>query len=157
VRVERADGSVRDHALCRDELGYHEAVIPGVHPGDRYRCLFLGGRLLPDPASRHQPEGVHGPSEVVDPAFDWTDRAWLNPPLRLHLIYAVHVGTFRPPGRFEGAIGRLDDPAEPGVAAVQLMPVDPPRHAGGMDVGAVTARAMTCWGQGSSAAADDPA
>jgi maltooligosyltrehalose trehalohydrolase len=92
--------------------------------GERYRYRLDGGDELPDPASRWQPEGVHGPSALVDPsAFAWTDDAFRAPPLAEHVIYELHVGTFSEAGTFDGAIGRLDDLAELGVSAIEIMPV----------------------------------
>src|SRR5207248_7933263 len=84
----------------------------------------LDGADLPDPRSRWQPEGVHGPSHAVDPdAFVWHDGGWHTPDLADAVLYELHVGTFSPEGTFEGAIGRLDHVLDLGATAVELMPV----------------------------------
>lgn len=83
-----------------------------------------GQHVLLDPASHFQPEGVHGPSEVVDhDAFPWRTRAWAQRPFGEWAIYELHVGAFTPEGTFDAAIGRLDDLAELGINAIELMPV----------------------------------
>lgn len=107
--------------------GYHLGVVEGLGPGDRY-WLHLDtpeGRLRrPDPASRWQPDGVHGPSAVDDPgAFDWSDGDWSAPARHELVVYELHVGTFTPAGTLEAAAGRLGELAELGVTAVELMPV----------------------------------
>lgn len=103
--------------------GYHLAIAEGVRPGTRYRYR-LNGAQLPDPASRRQPDGVHGPSEVVDPrSFAWTDQGWSGPPLSRFVLYELHVGTYTPEGTFRGLISRLEALAELGVTALELMPV----------------------------------
>src|ERR1700710_411728 len=84
--------------------GYHEARIEAP-PGTRY-FFTIDGRDRPDPASRLQPEGVHGPSEVVGRDFEWHDAGWRGLPLEEHAIYELHVGTFTPEGTFDAAIGR---------------------------------------------------
>jgi maltooligosyltrehalose trehalohydrolase len=92
-------------------------------PGARYRYL-VDGRAFPDPASRRQPEGVHGPSEVVDPAsYDWTDLGWRGRPWEETVLYELHLGTFSNTGDFVGAIRHLDHIAELGATAVELMPI----------------------------------
>lgn len=109
--------------LSPAERGYHEAVVEGVEPGSRYR-LRVGGRdERPDPASAFQPEGVHGPSEVDDPRFPWTDAGWTGLPLERYVIYEIHVGTFTPEGTFDGAIRELDGLRDLGITAIELMPV----------------------------------
>ncbi|MDK2931629.1 MAG: maltooligosyltrehalose trehalohydrolase [Bacillota bacterium] len=110
--------------LDRDERGYHRGVVSGVAPGSLYYYRLDGKEDLPDPASRHQPRGVHGPSRVVDPgAFSWSDRNWLAPPQEELVIYELHMGTFTPEGTFEAVILHLDDLRDLGVNAVELMPV----------------------------------
>ncbi|MCZ7525999.1 MAG: malto-oligosyltrehalose trehalohydrolase [Acidimicrobiia bacterium] len=92
-------------------------------PGNRYRYRLDGDRELPDPASCSQPEGVHGPSAVVDPEFPWSDAGWSPPPLPRWVLYELHVGTFSPEGTFDGVVPHLDRLADLGVTAVELMPV----------------------------------
>ena len=72
---------------------YALGVVAGVPVGSRYLYCLDGRQERPDPASRCQPEGVHGPSQVVDLNFPWTDNQWLGWPLQDYIIYAVHVGT----------------------------------------------------------------
>src|SRR5207248_2354297 len=82
--------------------GYFSGCVPGLVAGDRY-CFRLNGEepLFPDPASRFQPEGPHGPSQVVDPAsFAWTDGDWLGVHLGGQVLYELHIGTFTPEGTF---------------------------------------------------------
>lgn len=103
--------------------GYFEVTIEDAGPGTRYSYRLPGDRDRPDPASRYQPEGVHGPSEVIDPAFDWTDAGWFGLPINQYIIYEVHVGTFTEAGTLDAAIERLDELKALGVTAVELMPV----------------------------------
>ncbi|MEO9174865.1 MAG: malto-oligosyltrehalose trehalohydrolase, partial [Gaiellales bacterium] len=106
------------------ELDGYFHVDAEAHAGARYRYRLDGDDELPDPASRWQPEGVHGPSALVDPAaFAWTDDGFRAPPLAEHAIYELHVGTFSEAGTFEGAIERLADLAELGISAIEIMPV----------------------------------
>jgi maltooligosyltrehalose trehalohydrolase len=117
-----AAGATRYLPMERDAQGYWRATAEAP-PGTRYRFRLDGGAERPDPASRHQPEGVHGPSAVADPAFAWSDRAWFGLPLRDYVIYELHVGTFSPEGTFDAIIPHLDRLRELGVSAIELMPV----------------------------------
>lgn len=105
------------------EDGYFEAEVDAVPPGTTYSYRLDGGEARPDPASRYQPEGVHGPSAVVDHRFDWTDDAWPGISLPEHILYEIHVGTFTPEGTFDAVIPCLDRLADLGVTAIELMPV----------------------------------
>ncbi len=112
--------------LTRDADGYWQLEATGVGAGARYRYRLNGddGQLFPDPASRFQPEGVHGPSQVVDPsAFAWTDANWKAPDFRDITIYELHIGTFTTAGTYRAAIERLPHVAALGVTAIELMPV----------------------------------
>jgi maltooligosyltrehalose trehalohydrolase len=123
---EAGTGAERVVALEPLDRGYHEGVIDGVSPGALYRYRLDGGVERPDPASRAQPQGVHGPSQVVDErAFPWTDEGWTGLPLESYACYELHVGTFTPDGTLEAAIDRLDDLVRLGVTAVEPMPVAP--------------------------------
>jgi maltooligosyltrehalose trehalohydrolase len=103
--------------------GYFTGVTRG-QAGLRYFYLLDGERRRPDPASRALPDGVHGPSEVVDTgAFVWSDTGWRGLPLKAMVIYELHVGTFTPEGTFDAVIPRLAQLRELGVTAVELMPV----------------------------------
>src|SRR5687767_6627808 len=79
-------------AMQPRDFGYHELTLEDVAPGTQYLYRLDSGKKLPDPASRSQPLGVHGPSEVIDPAFEWEDRSWFGFPLEYYIIYELHVG-----------------------------------------------------------------
>ncbi|MEP6462077.1 MAG: malto-oligosyltrehalose trehalohydrolase [Frankiaceae bacterium] len=116
--------------------GWWEVDVPDLDIGDDYAFVLDGGDPLPDPRSLHQPNGVHGPSRVVDPAaFPWTDAGWNGLPLAGGVIYELHVGTFTPEGTLDAAIGKLDHLAELGVDLVELLPVNafPGNHGWGYD------------------------
>ena len=114
----------RVEVLEPDEGGYHRACLEGVGPGDLYRLILPSGEELPDPASRSQPQGVHGPTAVFDPeAFEWSDQHCAGPRLWDMIIYELHVGTFSAEGTFEAAARSLDHIVELGANAVELMPV----------------------------------
>ncbi len=106
---------------------YFRAVVAKLPEGRLYRYRLYGaraaGREYSDPVSRSQPEGVHGPSAVVDEAFAWTDSAWRGAELRDFVVYELHVGAFTPEGTFDAAIARLDALVELGVNAIEIMPV----------------------------------
>ena len=120
--TDPADG--RTEKLQPTDRGYHAATIEGPTHGDRYRLVIDDAEELPDPASRWQPEGVHGPSAFVDPVRFGVQRA-PAPPVSLprFVLYELHVGTFTEGGTFDAAIERLDALAALGVTAVELMPV----------------------------------
>ena len=103
--------------------GYHQVILQDVSPGTKYKYRLAPDKELPDPVSRYQPEGVHGPSEVVDPRFDWQDRHWFGLPIENYVIYELHVGTFTAEGTFEAVISHLDELAETGITAIEIMPV----------------------------------
>lgn len=117
------DGS-RSVELESQPRGWWRGAADATH-GTRYQFVLEGGEPLPDPRSPHQPEGVFGPSAVVDhAAFSWSDAAWQPPPLASGLIYELHVGTFTSAGTFDAAIERLDHLVALGVTHVELMPVN---------------------------------
>lgn len=111
--------------MQRDERGYFETVVTGVVPRSRYRYVLDGGKERPDPASRFQSDGVHGPSVVVDPtSFRWTDVGWKGKALDEYIIYELHVGTFTREGTFEAIIPHLSYLRDSvGMTAIELMPV----------------------------------
>jgi maltooligosyltrehalose trehalohydrolase len=122
--VIHQSGDDRAAELAPEGDGYFAGEVAGVGAGTRYRYRLDGDRVFPDPISRFQPEGVHGPSEVVDPvAFRWSDGEWRGMPLSEMVIYELHVGTFTPAGTFDAAVERLDDLADLGVTAIEVMPV----------------------------------
>jgi len=96
----------------------------GTFAGDDYLLCIDGRQEYPDPCSRWQPEGVRGPSRVLDPGgFEWSDESWSGVPLDELVLYELHVGTFSEAGTFDGAIPRLAGLRELGVTAIELMPV----------------------------------
>ncbi|MDP9132317.1 MAG: malto-oligosyltrehalose trehalohydrolase [Nitrospirota bacterium] len=105
--------------------GYFEGHFEEGAADLRYMYVLDGTKTRPDPASRFQPDGVHGPSAVIDPAaFNWTDREWRGVALQDYIIYELHVGTFTEPGTFDAVIPRLQYlKHDVGVTAVELMPV----------------------------------
>jgi maltooligosyltrehalose trehalohydrolase len=104
--------------------GYFEHEADAAEPGTRYQFLLDGEGPFPDPAARFQPEGVHGPSQVVDPAaYDWGDDDWAGVPREALVIYELHVGAFTPAGTFDAVRERLDYLQSLGVTAIELMPV----------------------------------
>jgi len=105
------------------ERGYHHAVVDGIEPGSLYAYRLDEKTERPDPASRFQPQGVHGPSQVADPHLEWEDARWAGLPLPEYTIYELHVGTFTPEGSFEAIIPPLDELRELGITAIELMPI----------------------------------
>ncbi|BAU48062.1 1,4-alpha-glucan branching protein [Sulfurifustis variabilis] len=117
------DGREEFLPLDRRDGGWYEGHV-GVGPGARYRYRIDGGLVVPDPASRFQPDDVHGPSELIDPgAWEWTDRAWRGRPWDEAVLYELHVGSFTPEGTYAGVQGRLDHLKAVGVTAIELMPL----------------------------------
>src|SRR5438132_170393 len=112
-------------ALKREPDGYFSGWLRDARPGMRYRFRADHGDTgLPDPASRYQPEGPHGPSEIVDPGmFQWGDAAWRGRRGDELVIYEMHIGTFTPQGTWQAAIGELPALAELGITCIELMPV----------------------------------
>ena len=104
--------------------GWHESVVEGVGAGTRYSFVLADGLRVPDPASRHQPDDVHGPSEVVDlDAYRWRCPDWTGRPVEELVFYEMHIGAFTADGSFLAAIEKLDHLADLGVTAIQIMPV----------------------------------
>jgi len=99
------------------------ATIAEAQAGTRYFFRLNGELLRPDPYSRSQPEGVHGPSEVVDPSFEWSDTAWEGLHIQGLVIYQVHVGTATPEGTLDSLIGQLPRLKALGISGVQLLPL----------------------------------
>ena len=126
IRVEVIDGEFepRRHSLVRDNHGFFASNVHGAPAHARYRYLLDGERSRPDPASRYQPDGVHGASEIIHPdAFPWTDIGWKGVYKRDLIIYELHLGAFTKDGTFRAAIERLGELVDLGVTAVELMPV----------------------------------
>lgn len=124
VVIERAEGGILRASLDAAGDGYFGGTVAGVAAGARYRYALDDEGPFPDPASRFQPDGVHGPSEVVDPAgFCWTDQEWPGLPIDALVIYELHVGAFTAEGTFRAAMDRLPYLRDLGVTAIELMPV----------------------------------
>ncbi len=123
VEVRTVSQRERVIPLETEGNGYYSATTDTAEPGDRYFYRLNGERERPDPASRFQPEGVHGPSQIVDSRFSWEDVTWSGTPLRDYVIYEVHVGTFTPEGTFESIIPHLEELKNLGITAIELMPV----------------------------------
>jgi len=109
--------------LIREDHGYHSATVTDVPAGTRYLYVLDAEVERPDPASRCQSEGVHGPSEVCSRDFHWTDGAWRGIPLQDYVMYELHVGAFTPEGTFDAVIPRLQELRSLGITAIELMPV----------------------------------
>jgi maltooligosyltrehalose trehalohydrolase len=121
--VDVVFGAGSDHPLEPVGGGHHAGLVP-CGPGTRYRYRLDGTTVAADPASRSQPEGVHGPSEVLDlAAHRWSDDGFHSVPLDDALLYELHVGTFTAGGTFEAAAEQLDDLVALGVTHVEVMPV----------------------------------
>eukprot|EP00913_Durusdinium_trenchii_P010938 g10267.t1 len=123
VEIER-DGTHTRHPLEPVDGGCFRVVVDDAGPGTRYAFVLDGDITRPDPRSRFQPEGVHGPSQVIDPAaYQWRDDDWNGIDKPDLVIYELHVGTFTAEGTFRAAIDRLAELTELGITAVELLPV----------------------------------
>ena len=123
--VEQGPGSERTfHSLHAEPNGYFCGAI-GAGVGTRYRFRVNGGEMwYPDPASRFQPEGPHGPSCIVDPRqFHWTDSQWRGTTLKGQIIYEMHIGTFTSEGNWRAAVEQLPELARVGITVVEMMPI----------------------------------
>ncbi|HWM69035.1 MAG TPA: malto-oligosyltrehalose trehalohydrolase [Steroidobacteraceae bacterium] len=110
--------------MTRLDDSYYEVITEKARAGSLYRYRINGENEVPDPASRRNPEDVHGPSQVVDPTdFNWTDDGWHSRPWHEAVVYELHVGTFSPEGTFAGAQARLDHLVELGINVIELMPI----------------------------------
>jgi maltooligosyltrehalose trehalohydrolase len=106
------------------DRGYFHATAKGLEPNARYLYRLEDGREFPDPASRFQPEGVHGPSQILDTrAFEWTDGSWSGRPLEGSIFYELHVGTYTREGTFEALISYLPYFVDLGITTIELMPI----------------------------------
>ena len=113
-----------NQSLQLAENGRWRCFNPEISGGELYRFRIDGDRILPDPASRFQPHGVHGPSQVINPhLFDWSDQNWRGIGIREAILYELHVGTFSEEGTFAGVERRLPYLADLGVTAIELMPL----------------------------------
>ncbi|MGO9600046.1 MAG: malto-oligosyltrehalose trehalohydrolase [Isosphaeraceae bacterium] len=110
--------------LFKEPGGFFSGYVPGLSAGTLYRYRVDGQGPFPDPVSRFQPDGVHGPSEIIDAArFAWTDQEWRGVPREELVIDELHIGTFTPEGTFDAVNRRLPQLAELGITAIELLPV----------------------------------
>jgi malto-oligosyltrehalose trehalohydrolase len=120
-----ADRETVMHSIPMASSANHHfhAVVENLPAGTLYRYQLEGGPARPDPYSRFQPWGVHGPSQVIDPSFNWTDAAWRGIAKRDLVIYEVHVGSFTSQGTYRAAISKFPQLVELGVTAIELLPL----------------------------------
>jgi maltooligosyltrehalose trehalohydrolase len=123
VRLRALDS---DHEMAPTDDGVWRVTVPDTGRGTDYAFLLGDDDTpLPDPRSRWQPDGVHGPSRLYDPAaYDWKDDAWTGRQLAGSVLYELHIGTFTPQGTFAAAVDRLDHLAALGVDLIEVMPVN---------------------------------
>ncbi|MGI9070551.1 MAG: malto-oligosyltrehalose trehalohydrolase [Bryobacteraceae bacterium] len=123
VRVE-FDRRRERVGLADEQNGYFSGLVPDIPAGVRYKYELDGGEAYPDPASRYQPTGPHGWSEIVDPrCFQWSDDAWPGIKLEGQVIYEMHLGTFTPEGTWLAAAEKLEYLRDTGVTLIEVMPV----------------------------------
>ena len=123
------------HPAEKQKKGWYETRLADAGAGTRYQWKINGETTVPDPASRFNPEGPHGPSEVVDPeVFAW-DTDWKGRPWAEVVLYEMHIGTFTAEGTYAAAEARLDELVETGITAIELMPLSdfPGRFGWGYD------------------------
>jgi malto-oligosyltrehalose trehalohydrolase len=114
------------HALALEPKanGWHELVTKQASVGSNYKFILPDGTRVPDPASRFQPDDIHGPSEIIDPrAHQWTDKSWRGRPWNEAILYELHIGAFTGAGTFLAAVDKLDHLVKLGITAIEIMPV----------------------------------
>lgn len=122
VDVKLEDGTL--HPLAAEADGYFSRFVPNLGAGTRYRIALDSGDAFPDPASRFQPEGPHGPSEVVDASrYRWDDSVWRGASIKGQVIYEMHVGTFTKDGTWAAATRELPELAACGITCIEVMPI----------------------------------
>lgn len=123
VKIITREGAKKTR-MEREDGGYYYASVPDVREGANYYYVLDGEKDRPDPCSRYQPDGVHGASEVVDPAaFSWSDAGWKGITPADLVLYEMHTGTFTPGGTFESAIEKIPYLKKLGVTCLEIMPV----------------------------------
>jgi len=121
---EHTGSGPRTSELDAEGNGYFSGLVLDARVGSLYRYRLDGGEAYPDPASRFQPDGPHGPSQVVDPAaFRWTDQDWHGSGLSGQVIYEMHVGTLTRDGTWKAACRELKQLAATGITVLEIMPV----------------------------------
>jgi maltooligosyltrehalose trehalohydrolase len=136
VFPEGSDKATSWHQLWREDDGYYSGDVTGIGRDTRYKYRLDQGEDFPDPASRYQPEGVHGPSQIVDPfSYKWRDHDWHGIALEDLVLYELHVGTATPEGTFDALSKKLKHIRQLGATAIELMPVAefPGEHNWGYD------------------------
>src|SRR5699024_402101 len=136
VELELSGEGARTIPMDGDDEGRFAVHVPGVAAGARYLFCVDGQDGKPDPYSRFQPDGVHGASEIVDPAaYSWSDAGWPGLTAENQAIYELHVGTMTPEGTFRALIDQLKPLKDLGITAIELMPVAqcPGEHNWGYD------------------------
>jgi len=124
VVLQRPHSKSVNHSLVKQPDGTFQGLLADAQAGDLYHYRVDQKNVYPDPASRFQPQGVHGPSQIVDfRTFGWTDRSWKGIQRRELTIYELHVGTFTAAGTFDAIIEHLPNLMELGITAIQLMPI----------------------------------
>lgn len=129
------NGRPQQLPMHRDADGIY-TLDADAREGDRYLYVVNTEQAVPDPVSRFLPEGVHGPTEIVNPElFPWTDTQWRGLDYNEYILYELHIGTFTPEGTFDSAIERIPYLKKLGITAVELMPVNafPGKHNWGYD------------------------
>ena len=122
--AENETNALEPYELVPEGNGYFSGTAAGASDGVLYRYRTGSRDCYPDPASRFQPQGPHGPSQVVDPSrFAWHDHDWMGLRLEGQVFYELHLGTFTPEGIWEAAADRLHRLVELGVTVVEVMPV----------------------------------
>ncbi|MBI1912985.1 MAG: malto-oligosyltrehalose trehalohydrolase [Deltaproteobacteria bacterium] len=132
----KAEASIENAELIPEGDGYFSAFVKQAAKGTLYRYRLDEKDAYPDPASRFQPQGPHGPSEVIDPfEFKWTDKTWKGVNLKGQIIYEMHIGTFTKEGTWEAAARELKELARIGITTVEVMPISefPGRFGWGYD------------------------
>lgn len=123
VHVVLQEPSNEKIPLAAEGNGYFSKVLSNIGTDTLYFYQLNGDLQLPDPASRHQPHGVHGPSQVVSSEFNWTDQDWKGIPLSEYIMYELHVGTYTQEGTFDALIPQLAKLKELGINVIEVMPV----------------------------------
>lgn len=125
VLLRSGPGAPASFDLQPEGDGYFSGLSSGARRGSRYRFCLDGGAEpgFPDPASRFQPDGPHGDSEVVDPRFPWSDQAWRGAQLKGQVLYEMHVGTFTREGTWDAAAAQLAELSALGITLIEVMPV----------------------------------
>ena len=124
LQLVSSSGVLTDIDMPAETQGWFRVEAGQAQPGMRYRYRIDDSLAVPDPASRYQPDDVHGPSEIIEPgAWQWRDDDWQGRPWEEVVLYELHVGAFSEKGDFSSVVDRLDDLATLGVTALQLMPV----------------------------------